>query len=211
MGTAFQLALAARFLSRRPRRYNRRMSELFVVVQIGYWLALATWFGGVLFVAIAAPIIFKTVEDADPILPKVLSVNLEGQHSTMLAGSIVANLLTALTRLELACGGVLLVTMAVQLARQWQPWSMGISRATLFLAAVILTIYNWRFVWPRIEKHRQGYIDNADDPEVAQPALEQFDRYHNESVTIVKIMIGLLLGIIVLSYNISMARAWVSG
>jgi hypothetical protein len=187
------------------------MSELFPVVQIGYWLALATWFGGVLFVAIAAPIIFKTVTDADPILPKVLSVNLEGQHSTLLAGSIVANLLTALTRLELTCSGVLAITIAVQLARGWQPWTFGILRAALFIAAVVLTLYNWRFVWPQIEKHRQAYIDNADNPDVANPARDQFDRYHNEAVMILKIVLGLLLGIIVLSASISAARAWISG
>jgi hypothetical protein len=187
------------------------MSELFPVVQIGYWLALSTWFGGVLFVAIAAPIIFKTVHEADPILPKVLSVNLEGQHSTLLAGSIVANLLVALTKLELACGGVVLVTTAIQLARQWQPWTPALIRAALFLAAVVLTIYDWRFVWPQIEKHRQAYIDNADNPDIANPAREQFDKYHTESVTILKIVLALLLGIIVFSANISAARAWISG
>jgi hypothetical protein len=187
------------------------MSELYPVVQIGYWLALATWFGGVLFVAIAAPIIFKTVSEADPILPKVLSVNLEGQHSTLLAGSIVANLLVALTRLELVCGAVVLFTMAVQLDHKWQTWVPALIRAALFVGAVILTIYNWRYVWPRIEKHRQEYIDNADNPDIANPAREQFDKYANESVMILKIVLGLLLGIIVFSANISAARAWVSG
>jgi len=187
------------------------MSELFPVVQIGYWLALAIWFGGVLFVAIAAPIIFETVSDADPILPKVLSVNLEGQHSTLLAGTIVANLLLALRKLELACSAVVLVTMAIQLARQWQPWTPAFIRVALFLAAVVLTIYDWRHVWPRIEKHRQSYIDNADNPDLANPAREQFDKYHNESVTILKIVLGLLLGIIVFSANISAARAFISG
>lgn len=187
------------------------MSELFPVVQIGYWLALATWFGGVLFVAIAAPIIFKTVEDADPTLPKVLSVNLEGQHSTLLAGSIVANLLTALTKLELTCAAVLLITMAVQVTHQWQPTPYAVVRGSLFLGAVVLTIYGWRHVWPRIEKHRQAYIENADNPEVANPAREQFDRYHHEAVTILKIVLALLLGIIVFSASISAARAFIAG
>src|ERR1700722_16996557 len=99
------------------------MSELFPVVQIGYWLALATWFGGVLFVAIAAPIIFETVSDAAPILPKVLRGNLEGHHSPPLAGTIVSILLVALRKLELACSAVVMVTIATQLARQWQPWT----------------------------------------------------------------------------------------
>ena len=61
-------------------------ADLFQLVQIVYWLALATWFGGVLFVAIAAPAVFRTVRENNPVLPHVLSVNLEGQHGTLLAG-----------------------------------------------------------------------------------------------------------------------------
>ena len=57
---------------------------------------MATWFGGVLFVAVAAPIIFRTVRESNPVLPTVLSVNLENQHGTLLAGSIVGNLLATL-------------------------------------------------------------------------------------------------------------------
>src|SRR4051794_12991628 len=92
--------------------YNPPM--LFDLVQTIYWLALATWFGGVLFIALAAPIIFRTVRDNNPILPTVLSVNLEGQHGTLLAGSIVANLLAALQRIELACAGGLFVAILGQ-------------------------------------------------------------------------------------------------
>jgi len=75
-----------------------------------YWLALATWFGGVLFIALAAPIIFRTVREANPIMTSVLSVNLEGQHGTLLAGTIVANLLQRLMWLEMVCAGTLLLT-----------------------------------------------------------------------------------------------------
>jgi hypothetical protein len=179
--------------------YNRPMSELFPVVQIGYWLALATWTGSVLFILIAAPIILRAVEEADPTLPKVLSVNLEGQHSTLLAGTIVANLLTALTQLALICAAVLVLTIAVQLARQSEPTVYVIGRLALFVGALVLTLYNWRVVWPKIEKHRQEYINNADNPELAEPAQAQFDRYHRETETILKITVLLLVGMIVFS------------
>jgi hypothetical protein len=76
-----------------------------------YWLALATWFGGVLFIAVAAPIIFRTVRDHGPVLPSVLSVNLEGQHGTLLAGTIVGNLLSRLAQVGLACAGILLLAL----------------------------------------------------------------------------------------------------
>jgi hypothetical protein len=140
----------------------------------------------------------------------VLSVNLEGQHSTLLAGSIVANLLHALTRVELICAGAVLVTIIVQLSQRWQDWSAGIPRAAMFVAAVVVLLYDWRMVWPQIEKYRQEYIDHADEPEVANPAREQFDKYHRESVMLLMIVMALLLGMIVFSANMSPARVFIS-
>src|SRR5579871_6169371 len=95
-----------------PLHYNRAMA--FPFVQIFYWLALATWFGGVLFISVAAPVIFRTVRESDPTLPTVLSVNLEGQHATLLAGSIVANLLATMMRVQLACAALLVLAFVGQ-------------------------------------------------------------------------------------------------
>jgi Ca2+/H+ antiporter len=186
------------------------MPALFEFVQIFYWLALSTWFGSVLFVAIAAPIIFRTVHEANPLIPTVLSVNLEGQHSTLLAGTIVANLLKALTRVELICAVVIAVTTAVQLGKHWQDWSAAIPRTLMFLIALMLVVYDWLFVWPQIDRHRQQYIDHADEPDVANPAREQFDRYQRESELLLKIVLALLLGMIAFSFNISPARVFVA-
>src|SRR3954469_4279890 len=68
--------------------------RMFQLVQSIYWIALSAWLGGGVFVAMAAPVIFRTVREADPTLPKVLSVNMEGQHATLLAGTIVGDLLS---------------------------------------------------------------------------------------------------------------------
>lgn len=179
------------------------MNFAFQAVQIVYWLALSTWFGGVLFIAVAAPIIFRTVRDNNPILPGVLSVNLEGQHGTLLAGTIVANLLTGLRRIELACAAGLLVAIVVH-------WFLPLNedliarflRSILYLTAVGIVVYQWRVVWPRIERHRKEYIDHADDPDIANPAKDEFDRYHRESVTLLTIELALLLGIILFSAGI---------
>ena len=178
---------------------------LFQFVQIAYWLALATWFGAVLFVALAPPVILRTVREAKPVLPHVLSVNLEGQHGTLLAGTIMGNLLGPLVRLQLVCAAV----MFVALAGQWflidltgpnvvQP----IVRTALFLAAVVLFVYDWRVVWPKIWRYRQEYIEHADEPDVANPALDQFDHYQAESLRTLMIITCLLLGIILFSANI---------
>src|SRR6266446_2922425 len=90
------------------------MDLLFQFTQIVYWLALSTWFGTVLFIPLAAPVILRTVQENNPILTNVLSVNLEGQHGTLLAGTIVANLIQRLLAVELICGGALLLMLIVQ-------------------------------------------------------------------------------------------------
>src|SRR5215213_9196719 len=173
------------------------------IVMILWWMALATWFGGVLFIAVSAPIIFKTVREGDPVLPTVLSVNLEGQHGTLLAGSIVANLLAAVSRVELACAGVLIVALIAQ----WVMWPGNalhhLIRGGLLVGAILLVLYNRYRVEPQVVRHRQQYIDNADNPDVANPAKEQFDRYHRESVTVLMIMLALLLGLILFSAGLA--------
>ncbi len=175
---------------------------LFLIVQCIYWLALATWFGSVLFVALAAPIIHEAIRESNPILPHVLSVNLEGQHASLLAGTIVGKLLVVLGRVQMICAAALFLTLLAQ----WGITSIygihllsAIVRSTLFVAAVLLLIYDNRYVWPRIWLFRQEYIDHADEPDIANPAKDQFDRYHRESITLLSVVLCLLLGIILFS------------
>jgi hypothetical protein len=181
---------------------------MFAAIQIAYWLALSTWFGGVLFIAVAAPIIFRTVREGDPTLPKVLSVNLEGQHGTLLAGTIVGNLLETIARVELLCAAVLFLAILGQwflIDRSGLNLVPTILRTAMYLAATALVIYDWRIVWPRIKIFREQYIEHADEPEIANPAKEQFDRYHQESVSILRNVLFLLLGIILFSGTIHVA------
>jgi hypothetical protein len=190
------------------------MNPAFLCTQFFYWLALATWFGGVLFITIAAPIIFRTIGDSDPTLPTVLSVNLEGQHGTLLAGSIVANLLAMMARIQLACAAALAVTFIAHWLMLYRvPGQLGllIVRSILYFVAVVLLVYDWRVVFPRIYKYRQQYIDHADEPELANPAKEQFDRYHRESITILMLSLFALLGLVLFSAGISTAQAFSLG
>jgi hypothetical protein len=181
-------------------------SDLYQIVQIVYWLALATWFGGVLFVSISAPVILRTVRENNPILPHVLSVNLEGQHGTLLAGSIVADLLGRLWRVQMICGGAMLVALIGQfflIDLTAGNKTAAAVRAVLFLAAAAVAAYDGMVVWPRILKHRQEYLDHADEPELANPAKDRFDADHRLSVTLLMTLLFLLLGILLFSGNIS--------
>jgi hypothetical protein len=176
---------------------------MFQAIQIVYWLALSVWFGALFFVVVAAPIVFRTVRDADPTLPKVLSVNLEGQHSTLLAGTIMGDLLHVLVRVQLACAAALLLIIILQwfktdIANVLPP----ILRSAAYVAAAALLIYYWRVVGPRALKYRQEYLDNADNPDVANPALDQFDHYTREGDTVLLILLALVLFMILFSADI---------
>lgn len=173
---------------------------LYLIVQTLYWLALAAWFGGVLFIALAAPVIFRTVRDANPTLAHVLSVNLEGQHSSLLAGTVVANLLGLLARVQTVCAALVFMTLMAQwfVSDVSAPVRLiaAIVRSALLSAVIILLVYDRRVLWPRIWMHRQEYIQHADEPEIANPAKDEFDRCHRESVTLLSIVLFLLLGLV---------------
>src|SRR5687768_16400648 len=174
----------------------------FLVVQTFYWLALSTWWGGAFFVAVMAPVVFRTVREANPILPTVLSVNLENQHGSLLAGSIVGNMLQMLSTITIACAAIILV----MLIGQWFVMETGgirtalfVLRCTVFVAIVGLAAYDRFAIWPKTWRFRQEFIDHADEPEVANPAKEQFDRYHRESLTVLFIILALLSLMVVFS------------
>jgi hypothetical protein len=177
---------------------------LFQLVQIVYWIALSTWFGGVLFIAVAVPVIYRIIRESTPILPTVLSVNLENQHGMLLAGNIVSELLAVLFRIEIICAGGLLVSMIVQFAQHYSTNTLGeVLRGALFLAAAGLAGYDWRVVAPRIAKFRAEFMEHADEPERAKPAMEQFDRYQRESFMVLMILVGVLLAMILFSADMT--------
>jgi hypothetical protein len=183
----------------------------FQLVQIVYWLALATWFGGVMFVAVAAPVIFRTVRENNPVLPNVLSVNLESQHATLLAGSIVGNVLLRLSQIELACAGALVLALIAQFfVADLSGSSLTDSNLTAALIRCVLTAaaagtvaYDRYVVWPALQRHRADYVDHADEPEIANPAKDAFDREHRRSMTLLTVTLGLLLLLIMYSSNIT--------
>jgi hypothetical protein len=181
--------------------------DLFQLVQIAYWLSLSTWFGGMLFIAIAAQVIHRTVRDANPMLPNVLAVNLDKQHATLLSGTIVSNLMQRMTIVELVCGGVLMAASIAQIflvdLNAQANQTAAILRGAMLIAAVGLTIFHWRSVWPRIESFRKQYIEHADDPEIANPARDKFDREQKTSLTVMMTVLFLLLGMILFSGNIT--------
>ena len=178
----------------------------FQLIQILFWLALAGGFGCVLFIAVAAPVIFRTVREANPVLPSVLSVNMEGQHGTLLAGTIVFNLLRRLRLVQIAAAGIVLVSIIAQvflIDLSGTNGTAALVRGGLFFAAVGVLLFDWRVVAPRIEAFRQEYLENADEPEIANPAREKFNVEHARSVTALQVLLFCLLGMILFSASVT--------
>ncbi|MEL7238746.1 MAG: hypothetical protein AAGK78_07775, partial [Planctomycetota bacterium] len=172
------------------------------------WLALAIWFGGGVFIAIAAPIIFRTVRDADPTLPRVLSVNLDTQHATLLGGEIVSKLLTGLGKITVACA----IAMFLALAGMWGVAileSADLDRSVdtgallvqtvLFVAATVVAFYSAFNVRQKAQQSRELYIADADDPEQAEQLQDSFERAQNETVMLLQIEVFVLLGLVAFS------------
>jgi hypothetical protein len=176
---------------------------LFNLLQTVYWLALSSWFGAVLFVAVAAPVIFRTVRKANPILPNVLAVNLEQQHGSLLAGTIVGEILNVLGKLQIICAIAILLAIMVQwvILDRSNPTQLFalIVRSSLGVAAAGFLYYDRRILWPKIWSARAEYLDHADEPDIANPAKERFDRLHKESVTVLCFILCLLTGLILFS------------
>src|SRR5437773_1384744 len=144
------------------------------MIQTFYWLALATWFGGALIIAVGMRVIMQTVEESKPVLPHVLAVNLDGKHGTLLGGTIIRNLLAAFIWIELVCAGVLMATLLAQwglMDRGNQPLLVSaILRTALLITAAGVVLYDWRLLSPRMWQSRQTFLDHADEPETANPA-----------------------------------------
>ncbi|MGA2582517.1 MAG: hypothetical protein ABSG31_04495 [Tepidisphaeraceae bacterium] len=180
---------------------------LFQFVQVIYWLALASWFGGALFIAGAAREVFRTLRDENPVLPHVLSVNLEGKHSILLGGSVVANIVAMLWRWGTLCAALLVGTVTAQwfildTTRNSERASLLI-RSFLLLGAIVVSTYDRFSIWPKAWKYRKEFVENADEPDKANPALDRFERYQRESFLLLNVVVFLLLGMVLFSGGIS--------
>ena len=176
------------------------------LLQVVYWMSLATWLGGVLFVVMVAPVILRVLREARPILPEVLAVNLNHQHDTLLAGTLMTQIFALIGRVQFMCAGVLAGSMAIQtmlIDLGSTNGTAAIIRAALLISASAVAIYEQRVLWPAIRKERQTYIDHADEPEIANPAKDAFDRLQERAIVVLLVVISLLIGLVMFSANIS--------
>ena len=94
---------------------------------------------------------------------------------------------------------IAIVGLIVYLVTTLIPMPAPFQRAIYIVAAVGLLLYQWRIVWPRMWKNRQEYIDHADEPDVANPALDRFERYQGELANVLIMLLAVLLGMVLFS------------
>jgi hypothetical protein len=175
---------------------------MLALVDAIYWLALATWFAAALGSAIVPPVILRTIREADPTLPRVLSVNLDRQHATLLGGTVVSEIVAIMFRLEAVCALVFLPALVVKwfyVPRSFPLLLQPLIVTAIYIAAMAFLFYGWRVVWPRAVKHRAKYIDVADDVDKANAELDLFDRYNHEVDVVVRNMVFIVMGLLLFS------------
>lgn len=178
------------------------------LVQAAYWLALSTWFGGAVFIALAAGVVFRTLREQKPVLPQVLAVNLEDQHATLLGSSVMSQLLRSIGRVQLLCAVVVVAGTGLHFAVadvNGNNQTAAILRLVLAVLAAGVICYDRFLVAPRLARHRQTYIDHADEPDLANPAKDAFDRDQQLALTLLLLTVALLAGLILFSAPITPA------
>lgn len=181
---------------------------VFQLVQAGYWLALSVWFGGAVFLAVAAGVIFRVVREQRPVLPQVLAVNLEDQHAMLLGSTLMAQLVKVIGRTQLVmAAATLLGTLLHFFVADTGGTNLtaAIFRAFLAVIATGVLAYDRLIVFPRLQAARQTYIDHADEPELANPARDTFHRDQQLSLTLLMVQVALLAGLILFSSAITPA------
>ena len=181
------------------------MTLIYQAVQILYWLVLCIWLGGMIFLAVAAPIIFRVVRRLDVRSGRHTDPNLIDEQTSVVGGEIVGTLLARMGQVEMLCATVMLPLMIAQLFLidlAGTNFIAAMLRFGLFAVALALLTYEWRLHYPRTWELRRRLLANAGEPDKANPLREAFEREHRRSEQLFLAMICVVVGMVMLSANI---------
>ena len=68
---------------------------------------------------------------------------------------------------------------------------------------MVANLYDWKVISPRLASNRRRFIDNADNPDIANPALEQYDHDQREAAFLLYLQVAMLLGAILFSVDLA--------
>ena len=175
-------------------------------VQGAYWLALGTWFGALIMLAIAAATTFQTVAEHRPLLAppgaaRATATMFEAtaQSGTALAGTIVGRSIDRLRVLQWICAAAAVAALGLQhtafarrLPRSGLGQWMNTLRVALVLLPALILVADTVHINPQLKQQRRIRNDVIATPAQAQAARASFDRYHHLSERLLSVQVFML-------------------
>lgn len=183
---------------------------VYQLLTILYWLVLSIWVGSSVYVAYAAPVVFRVIRRRDIQLPDIQSSALRDDHGTLLAGEVVGALLGRVGQVHVICMVAMLPLLVLQCLYTSGPgdWvSMG-SKIALYATASFLILRDWRWRFPATLQARDAYIEQADDPETGAAAKAKFEAAHRAAERAYQVLLFVLLGLLLVSANPGPRSSW---
>lgn len=154
-----------------------------------YYLALGTWLGAIVMLAISAAATFQTVRAFEPSLHVAPWDQPEhASHApSVLAGAIVGSSLNGLKVVQVICALIVVVALIAQhtLFRQYLACTVtsvrNLVRLLLVAGPVAILLLNIFWITPQILEHRDRMWDMSQPAEVREQAKEDFDFFHKMS------------------------------
>lgn len=154
-----------------------------------YYLALGTWFGAIVMLAIGAAATFQTVRAYEPTLHVAPwdHPELVAKGPSILAGAVVGASLKGLMVVQIICAIIVVIALIAQhtLFRQYLTRTVLSVRnvVRLLLAAVPagMLLLNIFWITPQILNHRDTMWDMNQPASVREKAKADFDGFHKLS------------------------------
>lgn len=182
------------------------MTYLYQAVQILYWLVLSTWLGSMVFLALAAPVIFRVARRLDVKVPKYSDGALRDEQPTILAGEMVGAMLARLAQIQMLCASLMFPLLIGQLGLANIAGTnlfAAIIRLSLWLSAVVILNIEWRWHYPKTWQLREAYLASSETPEAAATLRTRFEKEHHRSETFFQATVFLLIGMVMFSANVT--------
>lgn len=154
-----------------------------------YYLALGTWFGAIVMLAISAAVTFHTVRAYEPTLHASPwnQPELAAQAPVILAGAIVGGSVHALNIVQIICAIIVALTLIAQHTAFRSYLSCRITSVRNIVrliliaipAAVLLLTLCW--IMPNILVHRSIMWDMTQTTAVREQAHDDFEHFHKLS------------------------------
>lgn len=172
-----------------------------------YWLALGTWLGAMIMLALAAAAAFHVSREQGATLPSLqyATSHLQGRDAEVLAGHVVGRMIDHLAVLQMVCAVLIFLTLLLQLTMfraelHLRAGSAGnVLRVLLLVAALALLKFDRIHVNPTIHEHRAAMYETGISQQQYEVARAAFDRYHALSENVGKATVFILIGAMIAS------------